>query len=608
MGLRGLKKCALEPRTISLIDLDSGRESVLWREPDPGNWHIYDLSFSPDGSKVVIYAKEMARGRGDAVWVVNVATAQIESYHPTDPCYAVFYAAARLSPDNQRLYLSHSDLVNNRCSIQCLDLTTDRQIWQSEPQRELGIMALAISPDGRILVSGSGHEDHTIQVWDAATGKPLRPPLEGHTGWVESLVFSKDGHRLISGGADTTIRCWDTGSWTQSAMLRGHTAGVQGLAISEPAQLLASASWGEVMLWALETPGVRDGYVRLPEETPWNEMLSLDHSRVMLGRATQPPELFDLRRGVSLGPLPGVGLSSNLFFDIHSHTNWLCRWDGTNQIFVEEWNGSGFTRRGAVTLNSGTRPNTVALNLARQLVAWNEPAASNSVFLANFTTPGGQIEFKSEIAGLLPNLFSEDGKYLAAAGPNLPRPGDGAWLSVWNVDTRQSIVTLREPVTDEAFADGGRVLVAFVESGFDHDIRFYPLDHPDRPPRHVPGNFLPWFLAVSPDGRLVAAATASTRLYDAVTGELLEELGDYKSSFGVAFSPDGRRLISSNNGGQAVKLWDVGTRQELLNLSGTGSLLYNAKWSADGDTILAGAPWQAWHAPSWEEIAAAEAK
>ena len=33
-----------------------------------------------------------------------------------------------------------------------------------------------------------------------------------------------------------------------------------------------------------------------------------------------------------------------------------------------------------------------------------------------------------------------------------------------------------------------------------------------------------------------------------------------------------------------------------------------ARWSADGDVILAGTPWQAWRAPSWEEIAAAEAK
>ena len=77
---------------------------------------------------------------------------------------------------------------------------------------------------------------------------------------------------------------------------------------------------------------------------------------------------------------------------------------------------------------------------------------------------------------------------------------------------------------------------------------------------------------------------------------------------GSAFSPDGRRLFSTDRGQEAVKLWDVGTRQELLTLAGTGSYLNAARWSADGDVILAGAPWQAWRAPSWEEIAAAEAK
>jgi WD40 repeat protein len=80
------------------------------------------------------------------------------------------------------------------------------------------------------------------------------------------------------------------------------------------------------------------------------------------------------------------------------------------------------------------------------------------------------------------------------------------------------------------------------------------------------------------------------------------------ASQGVAFSPDGRRLISSSGGRDAVKLWDVGTRQELLNLVGTGSRLDAARWSADGDVILAGPPWQAWRAPSWGEIAVAEAK
>jgi hypothetical protein len=59
------------------------------------------------------------------------------------------------------------------------------------------------------------------------------------------------------------------------------------------------------------------------------------------------------------------------------------------------------------------------------------------------------------------------------------------------------------------------------------------------------------------------------------------------------------------------KLWNVGTRQDLLTLGGTGPNLYMARWSADGDVIHVGALWhpgQTWRAPSWEEIAAAKGR
>lgn len=98
-------------------------------------------------------------------------------------------------------------------------------------------------------------------------------------------------------------------------------------------------------------------------------------------------------------------------------------------------------------------------------------------------------------------------------------------------------------------------------------------------------------------------------MFDPAKGDLIESLhGHLNAVFSVAFSKDGRRLISAAGGREAVKLWDVGTRQELLTLGGTGSFLNEARWSADGDMILAGRPWQAWRAPSWEEIAAAELK
>ena len=38
---------------------------------------------------------------------------------------------------------------------------------------------MAFSPDGHRLATGS--DDHTVRLWDAATGQPVGQPLTGHT-------------------------------------------------------------------------------------------------------------------------------------------------------------------------------------------------------------------------------------------------------------------------------------------------------------------------------------------------------------------------------------------------------------------------------------------
>jgi serine/threonine protein kinase len=70
-----------EHMMVTLYDLDSSRESFLWRAPDQGEWSVRDLAFSRDGSRVVIYAGSNPEG-DDAVWVVDVSSSQIESRHP----------------------------------------------------------------------------------------------------------------------------------------------------------------------------------------------------------------------------------------------------------------------------------------------------------------------------------------------------------------------------------------------------------------------------------------------------------------------------------------------------------------------------------------------
>jgi len=46
-----------------------------------------------------------------------------------------------------------------------------------------------------------------VQVWDAISGKPLLT-YKGHNGGVNSVVWSPDGKRLASAGADGTVQVW----------------------------------------------------------------------------------------------------------------------------------------------------------------------------------------------------------------------------------------------------------------------------------------------------------------------------------------------------------------------------------------------------------------
>jgi WD40 repeat protein len=619
--VRNLLAATSEPKVVSLYNLDSGRETILWQAPDPGVWDVRDLAFSQDGSRVVIYAgsapnlgdavsvgssKGAHRGSthdlGDAVWVVNVSSSKIESRHSTVYSEDVFLGAARLSPDNQRLYLARSDALHYRYSIQCVDLATGNELWQTEPQRDFGLTTLAISPDGRVLASGSGFEDPTIRIWEAATGRLLRQ-LDGHTGWVCKLVFTRDGRRLISAATDQSIRFWDTSNWTETQVLRGHTDEVHSVAISETAQLVVSGSKdGDLKLWKGDATSATDGYRRLPEDLGDNQLLPFDRSRVLLLPSDKPPELVDLKHDSPLGSLPEIGSSTNVLGWFG--TNLLCQWNGTNQILLREWRGAEFIPSGTIALDSDMRPTGLAYNVTRQLLAWSEGPSPTAVYLASLAAPGRRIELRSDVPGLVPFRFSEDGNYLAA----LTAKEDS--LRAWNV-TGQNVASIRGIIIDAIFAAGGRVLVVAIEQGNDHEIGFYDLLRSDLPPRRVPGRHHTFSLAVSPDGGLVASSTedGQVRLFDPSKGELIESIHAHQNAaFGIAFSADGRRLISAQGGRDAVKLWDVGTRQELLTLAGTGSLLYAARWSADGDVILAGAPWQAWRAPSWEEIAAAEAK
>ena len=68
------------------------------------------------------------------------------------------------------------------------------------------VNSLAFSPDGKRFLSGS--DDLTIRIWDVETGKSVCEPFVGHSGTVESVKYFPDGNRFASGSQDGSIRIW----------------------------------------------------------------------------------------------------------------------------------------------------------------------------------------------------------------------------------------------------------------------------------------------------------------------------------------------------------------------------------------------------------------
>lgn len=150
-------------KTVSVWDVDKARERSAFPLPDGFLWPAdvgQGLVLSPDGKLVAVVAADGVIDVWDTATAKRVARLNLGEK---------IAAPVSFSPDNRVLAIGRSIALTG-----------------SEPEQQQGV----------------------IQLWELAS-RSVRREFRGHAGGVTALAFSPDGRYLASGSADSTIIVWD---------------------------------------------------------------------------------------------------------------------------------------------------------------------------------------------------------------------------------------------------------------------------------------------------------------------------------------------------------------------------------------------------------------
>jgi WD40 repeat protein len=364
-----------------------------------------------------------------------------------------------------------------------------------------------------------------------------RQTLGGHTGWVTSVAFSRDGKLMATGSADRIIRLWDAMSGTQRALPRmSHTNQVKCVAFSPLGDRLASAGDdGKIYLWDPAT-GLRRG----PGLDHPNGAVAVAFSRdgkvLASGGFDGKVRLWDADKGQLLRSLEG-----------HPGGTWSVAFSPLQNVLA---------------------------------TTGGPPAGPGELKLWDAATGAARSPVPTQPDQLNAVCFSPDGKRLATAGRDRT-------VILWDAQTGTMLRRFEHPanVLSVAFSPDGQGLVS---GGADRAVRLWDVgsDFEVFTFRGHEGHVQA--VAFSPDGQTIASGSVdqSVKLWRPADRPERLLLEHKKRVDSVAFSPDGRSLASGDVEGNVV-IWDAATGRKTIPQPKRPDPVHAVAFSPDGK-------WLAW--------------
>ncbi len=323
---------------IQILDSETGRE--LLRLSGPAGYG--SIIFTPDHTRVIngtlsgnVIVWNVATDQELFSFPAHTSSVTSVAVHPDGLHLATASADGTvkvwdISPQGSREFLTLSGLTGpgpkaifspDGTKLATSGSSNTAVIWDAATGRALitltghtdAVWDLAFSPDGSRLATSS--MDLTARVWDVKIGKELfkltRPGhgdgvIGGLFSGIIAVVYSPDGKRLATAGADGTAIIWDAATGEPVLILSNQGLGFTNLAFSPDGTKLATGTeltQDIATIWD-STTGKKLRNFQMPNRV-WGLAFSLDGEKLLLSGAGGVVKMWNVRTGQSLFSLLG---------------------------------------------------------------------------------------------------------------------------------------------------------------------------------------------------------------------------------------------------------------------------------------------------------------